>query len=312
MVLSVIFYSYFSQKANKPIILAAGLIIQGIGAFTYAFPQFVFGSYKIGSNENLRLESCDASHESNDLCDPANYVAFVLFVVGDFLIGVGAAPLFTVGVSFIDDIVHPKYVPIHMGIFFVTAIIGPAVGYGLGGAFLSIYVDPWKVPTVGQKDPGWVGAWWLCFIVGGCLSFLLSIPFFMFPRTLHDTHHVTEERKKEMAQNYSSKYSNEQSLTVQLKAFPAHFKKLFESVTWVLTTAAVALLFFSLDGMINFGPKYLEFQFRLTSSSASLIMGGLGKYICMCTQTHGHTHTHIHTHIHQPFPRQDWVFFQEQ
>ena len=167
---------------------------------SYTFPQFIFGKYEIGSDAKLHLESCDPTNGLRTSCDPANYAAFVFFLVGDFLIGLGAAPLFTVGISFIDDIVRPKYVPIHMGVFIIMAIVGPAIGYGLGGGFLSIYVDPLEVPNVEEKDPGWVGAWWLAFLVGGILSIILSIPFFMFPRQLHNTLQMTEERKKEMAQ----------------------------------------------------------------------------------------------------------------
>ncbi len=44
------------------------------------------------------------------------------------MIGVGAAPLFTVGVAYLDDIVLPKYVTIHLGIFYAFSIIGPAIG----------------------------------------------------------------------------------------------------------------------------------------------------------------------------------------
>ena len=46
--------------------------------------------------------------------------------------------------------------------------VGPAFGYMLGSACLTIYADPKNLP-VGMTDnsPNWVGAWWIGFIVIG-------------------------------------------------------------------------------------------------------------------------------------------------
>ncbi len=275
VILSVVFISYFGHKSHKPRILGIGMIIQGLGALIIALPQFLFGGYVVGSNSNFAFESCDA-HSEGPSCDPANVGAYVIFLIGDFILGIGAAPLFTVGTSFIDDIVHPKFVSIHLGIFYAMAIVGPAIGYGLGGAFLSVFVDPLESTSLKQTDPGWVGAWWLCFLTVGIVSILFSIPFLMFPRLLQDSHLIMEERKKEMTVQYTSQHREETSLLAQLKTFPAHFKKLFTSWTWLCLTIAISCAFFSLDGMIAFGPKYLEAQFGLTASSASLTLGAIG------------------------------------
>jgi len=278
VVISVIFISYFGSKAHKPKILGIGLIVQGIGALIFALPQLLFGAYTAGSDAKLRLESChfDGSFTSIT-CNPANYAAYAFFVIGDFVLGVGAAPLFTIGTSFIDDIVHPKHVSIHLGIFYAMAIVGPAIGYGLGGAFLSIYVDPLETTTLKQTDPGFVGAWWLCFIFGGTVSILFSVPFLMYPRQLPDSHLVMKARRAEMARKYSSKFGEERKLLEQIKSFPTHLQKLFRSASWVFITIAASVLFFSLDGMVSFGPKYVESEFGLTASQASLTVGALGK-----------------------------------
>lgn len=36
------------------------------------------------------------------------------------------------------------------------------------------------------KDPRWIGAWWLGFIVFGCLTFVAALPMLCFPRYLAD------------------------------------------------------------------------------------------------------------------------------
>jgi len=46
--------------------------------------------------------------------------------------------------------------------------IGPALGYVLGSACLSIYVDPMNAPLgINEDSPQWIGAWWIGFICIG-------------------------------------------------------------------------------------------------------------------------------------------------
>ena len=282
VILSVLFISYFGHKSHKPRILGIGLLLHGTGAFLYAVPQLLFGRYHVESDsgETISLEACAPNvtdQFTNDHCNPGNYGAYFFFLVGDFVMGIGAAPLFTIGISYIDDIVYPKYVAVHLGIFQSMAIVGPAIGYGLGGAFLSIYVDPWEDTSLVQSSPSWVGAWWLCFVVGGTAALVLAVPFLMFPRLLPDSHLVMEARREETVRSYTSEHGEERTFRSQLKTFPVHLKKLCQSSSWVLITLALTALFFSFDGMVNFGPKYLEAQFGLTSSTASLTLGALGE-----------------------------------
>ena len=214
----------------------------------------------------------------------SNNYALAFFIIGNILIGVGAAPLFTVGTSYLDDIVPPKKVPIHIGFFYMVTVVGPALGYGLGGAFLSLYVDPWVETNLEPSDPGWVGAWWLCFIFAGAVSWLIAIPYFMFPRFLPDSHLVKQERKLEMAQTYKGKYGEreETDFAVKVKSFPSHLKQVLLTPSWIFITIAISSSIIVLAGMVSFAPKYLESQFGLTASSASLIAGAVG--MCQCVR----------------------------
>ena len=254
-------------------------LVVSLGAFVFSLPQFVFGSYQVGSNAKARLESCDAGVDFSSDCTSTNSFALAFFFIGNILIGVGAAPLFTVGTAYLDDIVRPKHVPIHLGLVYLLTVVGPALGYGLGGAFLSMYVDPWLETDLQPEDPGWVGAWWLCFIFSAVVSWLLAIPFLLFPRLLPDSHLVKKERELEMAQKYKGKYGlkEDTDLITKLKSFPYHLKQVVMTLSWVFITGAICSSIIVLSGMVSFAPKYLESQFTLTASSASLISGGVGK-----------------------------------
>lgn len=63
-------------------------------------------------------------------------------------------------------------------------MLGPILGYYLGFFTLRIYVDPSKTPTITNKDPRWVGAWWLGWIVLSTLLLILSVLIALFPKEL--------------------------------------------------------------------------------------------------------------------------------
>lgn len=251
----------------------------------FSLPQFLFGHYAIGDNSNSGDNSTELCHSERELpdCTAANTYALVFFFLGNILIGVGAAPLFTIGTSYLDDIVSPKYVTIHLGLFYAFAVIGPALGYGLGGLFLSVYVDPWIETSLEPSNPGWVGAWWMCFIFSGVVSWVVAIPFLMFPKLLPNSVFVKEERVKEMAQKYDGKDSGmeEVDMATQVKSFPQHLKQVLKTPSWIFITIAICFSTLVVSGVASFAPKYLESQFGLTASRASLVAGAVGRYLCM-------------------------------
>ena len=231
------------------------------------------------SGESEQFEVCDADPSYNPDCSSSSYGPLVFFFIGNILIGIGAAPLFTVGTSYLDDIIHPKYVSIHMGVFLSFAVIGPALGFALGGALLSIYVDPWIATTLEPGDPGWVGAWWISFLLAAVISWLFSIPFFMFPKLLPNSLEVKKAREKEMAQKYEGKDSifDQVDFATKVKTFPQHIKQVLLTPSWLFITIAISFSTLIVSGVASFAPKYLETQFNLSASTASLIVGAIGK-----------------------------------
>merc|ERR1719305_435045 len=64
-----------------------------------------------------------------------------IFMAAQLLHGAGAAPLYTLGVTYIDENVGPENSAFYLGVFYTMAIIGPAVGYAMGGQFLNLHTD---------------------------------------------------------------------------------------------------------------------------------------------------------------------------
>ncbi len=182
VVISVVLISYAGEKAHKPRWMGIAFLPQGNGALVFSLPHFIFGKYDAGrvtKTSVLPFESCNNPMETVADCDAGNTGAYVLFLVGNIIMGIGAAPLFMIGVAFIDDIVMPKYVSFHFGAFEVCVIFGPAIGFGIGSAFLGLYVDIGEPTHLTETDPTWVGAWWPSFIVGAGFSFNSFFSFFL-------------------------------------------------------------------------------------------------------------------------------------
>jgi MFS family permease len=65
----------------------------------------------------------------------------MIFSIAQMLMGAGTTPLYSLGPAYIDENVHPKASPIYLGVWFATTIMGPGLGFIVGGSILSIYVD---------------------------------------------------------------------------------------------------------------------------------------------------------------------------
>ena len=274
--ISIVFISYFGGKTHRPRWLGVSLLIMGTGALVFASPQVLYGKYRVGSAQGQELEVCNDNRNITTECRISNDLAYSTYILANLLIGIGSAPLYTVGQAYIDELVYPKYVPIHFGVFQMVAVIGPAFGYGVGSAFLSVYVEPWEDTSLKTTDPAWVGAWWVPFVIAGVLSYLLSIVFLMFPKWLPDSHLVRKERAKEMAMIYPKKYANEDNFTIMVKMFPIHIKRLLTNLPFIFNAFAVSFLFVLVSGFVSFAPKFFQNQFQLTATFAGLLSGGVG------------------------------------
>ena len=270
----IIFVTYFASYFHKPRVLGIGSIIMGIAALLFASPQFIFGQYDGGRNTILN-EVCSDNRTITAECSSGNDAALAIFILATVLLSIPSAVLYPLSNAYIDEIVYPRYVSLHIGIFYVFLVVGPAIGYLLGSLCLSVYVDPWIETSLEESDPAWVGAWWISFILIGILSFLLSIPYLMFPKWLVDSHLVREERRKEISKEYVDKEYEGNTFVVALKKFPTHMFRLFTNPSFLLASFGLGVAYIFSEGVISFAPKYLENQFYLTSSTAGLITGGI-------------------------------------
>ncbi|NXX97998.1 SO2B1 protein, partial [Centropus bengalensis] len=262
--LLIVFISYFGSRVHRPRFIGCGAILVSLAGFLMSLPHFITGPYK--------YDQSVASMFSNttDLCQPGvpgsqgnlsdagctphaareNHEVLLILFIAQALLGIGGVPIQPFGISYIDDFASERNSPLYLGILFSVTIIGPGVGFMLGSAMLRFYVDIDKVTgdevQLTNKDPRWVGAWWLGFLVAASLVAISAVPYFFFPK----------EMPKEVD-------------------FPLVLLRNLRHPVYLLVVLAQVNLSAMVAGLATFMGKFLERQFSLTASLANMIIGAV-------------------------------------
>ena len=105
-VICLIPVSYFGGLGRKPRYLGIGVLVMGIGSFVFSLPQFTTGVYKIEETGSQLI--CAKGVNVTSTCDedeaPASLSNYkYVFYLGQLLHGAGAAPLYTLGTTYLDE-----------------------------------------------------------------------------------------------------------------------------------------------------------------------------------------------------------------
>jgi hypothetical protein len=63
-------------------------------------------------------------------------------------------------------------------------LLGPALGYALASFCLKIYIAPNLTPIINNKDPRWIGAWYIGWIVFAIMLMIFALAVSMLPKEL--------------------------------------------------------------------------------------------------------------------------------
>ncbi|XP_003788998.1 solute carrier organic anion transporter family member 4C1 [Otolemur garnettii] len=272
-----LFVSFFGERGHKPRWLAFASFMIGLGALVFSLPQFFSGEYQLGS---IIEDSCLRTRNSTGCTSSASSLSNYLyvFILGQLLLGTGGTPLYTLGTAFIDDSVPTHKSSLYIGIGYSMSILGPAIGYVLGGQLLTLYIDVamGHSPDVSEDDPRWLGAWWIGFLLSWIFAWSLIIPFSCFPKHIPGTAKIQAGKISQAHQNKSvSLHHTDEKFGKSIKDFPAALKNLMKNTVFVclvLSSSSEALV---TTGFATFLPKFIENQFGLTSSFAATLGGAV-------------------------------------
>ncbi|NWI84515.1 SO4C1 protein, partial [Pitta sordida] len=278
-----LFVSFFGERGHKPRWLAFSAFMLGLGSLTFSLPHFTSGKYRYGDKLEDTCQDPDTT-SANITCNAStgrsHHSYLFIFMLGQLLLGIGATPLYTLGTAFIDDSVPKHKSSLYIGIGYAMALLGPAIGYILGGQLLNIYIDiqiPERQDTTCSKvnpdDPRWLGAWWIGFLACFFVTWLLIIPLSMFPKHLPGTAKVQAERVSETHDDGSEALVRTQNIGKNVKDFPVALLILLRNpvfMSLIIASSSEALV---ATGFATFLPKFIENQFG-KSSSFSATLGG--------------------------------------
>ncbi|KAG6940386.1 solute carrier organic anion transporter family member 4C1 [Chelydra serpentina] len=274
-----LFVSFFGERGHKPRWLAFSSFMIGLGSFVFALPHFAGGIYQYGSKledtcqvsgTNIANFTCNTSKESS----LSSYL--YVFILAQLLLGVGGTPLYTLGTAFIDDSVPKHKSSLYIGIGYAMSLLGPALGYVLGGQLLNIYIDvPLQTSTeIDPDDPRWLGAWWIAFLLCCFATWLLIVPFSCFPKHLPGTAKVQSEKISETHNDGSEAFVEDRNIGKNFKDFPVALLILLKNPVLMCLIVAASTEALVATGFATFLPKFIENQFG-QSSSYSATLGGL-------------------------------------
>ncbi|KAJ8020704.1 Solute carrier organic anion transporter family member 4A1 [Holothuria leucospilota] len=283
----ILFVTYFGERAHQPRAVGCGALIFALGSFLFTVPHFVTEDYTYGgvsitqchfesySEKVIGEETCSANRTiSEDSCvneDKENVSRYYwFFVVAQVLHGIGASPLYTLGLAFLYNNTLPAMAALFVGIFQGAGMFAPAIGYIVGGLLLSIYTDLRKAGEQGidPANPLWVGCWWLGFILTGTVAFFVSIPLLAYPRKLPGAKRIERERQNNTQQG--SQYTKTGARVVD---FPLAIWNLLTNVPYMCICLATSAENFIVGCIAVFGPKFVESVFTLTPGQAALLTG---------------------------------------
>ncbi|KAM9102525.1 solute carrier organic anion transporter family member 4C1-like [Sarcophilus harrisii] len=136
-----LFISFYGERGHKPRWLAFASFMMGLGSLVFTLPHFISGKYELASEYK---DTCPQTRIPNfcqrNITSSLSIYLYV-FILGQMMLGVGGTPLYTLGTAFIDDSVPTHLSSLYIGIGYAMSVLGPAIGYVLGGQLLTIYID---------------------------------------------------------------------------------------------------------------------------------------------------------------------------
>ncbi|XP_071533854.1 solute carrier organic anion transporter family member 74D-like [Panulirus ornatus] len=312
IILSIVL-GYYGNYGNRPRWMGIGVMCAALSGFAAALPHFIYGPGKdaiavaraAASGDTLlqNLTALSAETKKEELCffqpeeicgedgggagGGESYLGpIILFFVSQFLFGVTLSIFYSLGITYLDDNISKKVYPIYYSITFMLRILGPVLGFFVGGKCLSVWIDPSIQPNISRRDPRWFGAWWIGFLfIGFALLFSGSF-LFLFPRKLPTTLKREAKRAARLAEKEekaggkrrveffaSLAKSQRQEEKPNMKSLGKALKRLFTNKIWVGNLFNTSVYLLGVAGYWNFKPKYLETQFRQSATTASYYTG---------------------------------------
>ncbi|EDW57236.1 solute carrier organic anion transporter family member 74D [Drosophila virilis] len=300
--------AYYAGKGHRPRWIGFGLLTIVVFCLMTTSPHFLYGpgedalaltkEFGAQPDENATLEAIE-EQRAKTLCrltgggaecevGEGNFAPQVLLFVAQFISGIGGSLYYTLGVSYMDDNTKKSKTPALLSLSYFLRMLGPAIGYALASFCLRLYIAPQLHPVINNKDPRWLGAWWLGWLVMGGLLSCSGIFLSMFPKELPRAaarRLVEEKRRRERLSLRQKESAEKEKLTVELepqstaepkasfKDMLVTFRRLTTNKTYMCNTLSNIFYLIGYTPFWIFTPKYIEVQYKQSAATSSMVTG---------------------------------------
>ncbi|OQV24440.1 Solute carrier organic anion transporter family member 3A1 [Hypsibius exemplaris] len=295
-IFAALIVGHYGGSGHRPRWISMGMFVLGLAMLLFAAPEIIFpvkghslttaGTTKNTAgrlpDDELCLIPMNGTSKKPAVCtageqeQEGNLGPLIVFGVAEFLMGLGATTPMILGLPFVDDNVSYKSTPFYFTLSFAGRLFGPLMGFGLGAIFNSIYFD-FSHPHFSQTDPRWISAWYLGFIVCGLGVCLFAVTIGCFPAVMPTRKSLTKSGLSKTESVLSTKTHNHHGKRKQekvvLKDLPRNLKRLLTNSTYVIKLGSQLLEGLSIAGYMGFSQKFIQNQYRIAPSIASLAGG---------------------------------------
>ncbi|KAK2160023.1 hypothetical protein NP493_1672g00027 [Ridgeia piscesae] len=124
---AVIVISYYGDQHNRAKWIGRGILVMALGSVMFALPHFIGGKYTADTAYNateMDVNLCNSTKNRNiqqklSECTDARHTPeswmLAIFVIAQMIIGLGAAPVYTLGPTYLYDNVRPQLYSLYAG-----------------------------------------------------------------------------------------------------------------------------------------------------------------------------------------------------
>ncbi|CAF0922566.1 unnamed protein product [Rotaria sordida] len=179
---------YFGDRSGRKIRwIAVSMCILSCGFLVMSFPHLLEskrGKPPLEPHIADHLTLCNPNRKIN-VCSISNNLRFLshlkyVFYLSNVINAFGSAALPTLAVTLIEDLFPQEKAPIAQGMYYALGGMGIGLGFLATSQFLKVYTyikkPLWLTPVYSE----WVGAWWLVYALGTCISLVLCLLLCVF------------------------------------------------------------------------------------------------------------------------------------
>ncbi|XP_021371445.1 solute carrier organic anion transporter family member 2A1-like isoform X1 [Mizuhopecten yessoensis] len=243
--------------------LSSSLLLSPIKSQAFPLCDLVSGNTSILTDDAC-VNKMNKGSDTDETYSKVRTIFLAIFGTGMVLQGIGKSlrgPFVTV---YIDDNGEKRKTGFYLGIIIALAIAGPSIAFVVGGIFSRIYVTLEDV-DISPRDPRWIGAWWIGFMMFGGAAVIFALPMAFFPRHL----------KKPKAIIVKGKTTKDMKIMGKIKERLTSFRRCFSNTVWLCLLFSTTLHLGSIGGYLSFLSKYIKIQFNIPLWQANMILASL-------------------------------------